>query len=142
MRKLYWSFLFIWASFFSQAQISDSSYKLKIIRKTDIEVAFSYYNQNGDHSAITGGIGTEKLLVYAPNLKLNHSFNDQHSIFFSGGADFITSASNDNIDFVKSSASLHDTRGFLNAGYSYKFKGKELVLNGGAGFSEIGRAHV
>lgn len=135
MRKLSWSLLFIWASFFSRAQIPDSSYKPQIIKETDIEVAFSYYNQNGDHSAVTGGIGTEKLLVYAPGLNVNHSFNNHHSISFSCGADFITSASKDNIDFVKSSASLHDTRSWLNAGYSYKFKGKELTLSAGSGFS-------
>ena len=135
MRKIYWSLLFLWASFFSVGQTPDSSYKQVIVKKTEIQVAFSYYNQNGDHSAITGGTGTEKLLVYAPNLKVNHSFNARHSISFSGGADFITSASTDNIDFVKSSPSLHDTRGWLNAGYSYKFKGKELILDGGAGFS-------
>jgi len=135
MRKIYWSLLFIWASFFARAQNPDSSYKQEIIKKTEIEIAFSYYNQDGDHSAVTGGTGTEKLLVYAPHLKINHSFNDHHAISLSGGADFITSASKDNIDFVKSSASLHDTRSWLNAGYSYKFKGKELILDGGAGFS-------
>jgi hypothetical protein len=135
MRKLYWSLLFIWASFFARSQNPDSSYKQEILKKTEIEIAFSYYNQNGDHSAVTGGIGTEKLLVYAPNLKINHTFNDRHSISFSAGADFITSASKDNIDFVKSSPSLHDTRSYLNAGYSYKFKGKELMLNALSGFS-------
>ena len=135
MRKLYWSLLFIWASFLVRAQKPDSSYRPEILKKTEIELVFSYYNQNGDHSAVTGGIGTEKLMVYAPNLKINHSFNNRHSISFSAGADFITSASKDNIDFVKSSPSLHDTRGYLNAGYSYKFKGKELVLSAGTGFS-------
>jgi hypothetical protein len=135
MRKLYWSLLLLWASFITTLHAQDSAYRQVIVRKTEIEAAFSYYNQNGDHSAVTGGTGTEKLLVYAPNLKISHSFNNHHSLFFSGGADFITSASTDNIDFVKSSPSLHDTRAWLNAGYSYKFKGKDLVLNGGAGFS-------
>jgi hypothetical protein len=135
MRKIYWSLLFTWASFFVRGQSPDTSYKPEIIKKTEIEIAFSYYNQNGDHSAVTGGIGTEKLLVYAPNLKFSHSFSHHHSISVTGGADFITSASTDNIDFVTSSPSLYDTRTWLNAGYSYKFKGKDLTVSVGAGIS-------
>ena len=84
---------------------------------------------------MTGGIGTEKLLVYAPNLKLNHAFNNRESVSFSAGADFITSPSTDRIDYVMSSPSLHDTRTYFNAGYSYNFRGNALTLHGGSGFS-------
>jgi hypothetical protein len=135
MRKLCWSLLFLWAGFLARAQKSDSSYRPEILRTTDIELSFSYYNQSGDHSAVTGGIGTETLLVYAPNLKINHAFNQRESVSFSAGADFITSPSTDRIDFVMSSPSLHDTRTYFNAGYSYNFKGKSLTLRGGSGFS-------
>src|SRR5437868_3431544 len=46
-----------------QAQGQDSLYKQQRISRTDIEVLFGYYTQNGNHSAITGGTGTEKLHV-------------------------------------------------------------------------------
>lgn len=135
MRKIWWCFIFLWTSFLLQAQNTDTAYKQQVLKKTEIELAFSWYDQNGNNSAITGGTGTEKLTVYAPNLKINHAFNERNAVYFSLGADFITSASTDNIDFVKSSASLHDTRSYLNAGYSFKLKNTGLILNAGSGFS-------
>lgn len=135
MRKIFWFVLSLWATFLVKAQKPDSAYKFEVLRKTEIELSFSYYNQNGDNSAVTGGIGTEKLLVYAPNLKIKHAFNDRESVSLSGGADFITSPSTDRIDFVMSSPSLHDTRSYINAVYAYNFKGNALTLSGGSGFS-------
>jgi len=32
----------------------------------DADILFSYYSQDGDHSPVTGGIGTEELEVASP----------------------------------------------------------------------------
>jgi hypothetical protein len=135
LRKFLFSILLFWSSATALGQGSDTLYKKENLRRTEIELAFSYYGQHGDHSAITGGTGTEKLTVYAPNLKFRHAFNEKHSFYFNGGADFLTSASMDNIDHVVSSPSLHDTRGYASLGYSYHFRGRDLTLSGDAGFS-------
>ena len=39
-----------------------SSYKPKPLKVDEINMVSSYYSQNGDHSAITGGIGTERVV--------------------------------------------------------------------------------
>ena len=47
---------------FSQYQDKDTSFYIaKPLKFDEINLVSSYYKQNGDHSAITGGIGTEKV---------------------------------------------------------------------------------
>ena len=47
---------------FSQYQDKDTSFYIaKPLKIDEINLVSSYYKQNGDHSAITGGIGTEKV---------------------------------------------------------------------------------
>src|SRR5579862_1696736 len=123
------------AAFSSKAQVQDSSFQKKNLAKSDIEVVFSYYNQNGNHSAITGGIGTEKLSVYAPDINYSHTYKSADVLQINGGADVITSASLDNIDFVVSSASRHDVRTHINAGYSKHFSALNTDLELGTGAS-------
>jgi len=45
---------------FSQSTAKDSSaYKTRPLKVDEINIVSSYYAQDGNHSAITGGIGTE-----------------------------------------------------------------------------------
>ncbi len=49
-------------SAFSQSNDTDTtSYKSKKLQFDEANLVSGYYNQNGDHSAVTGGIGTQKL---------------------------------------------------------------------------------
>ncbi len=49
-------------SAFSQSNDVDTSgYKSKKLQLDEVNLVSGYYNQNGDHSAVTGGIGTQKL---------------------------------------------------------------------------------
>lgn len=115
-------------------QAHDSTYQKKTVSKTSIELVFSSYRQDGDRSAVTGGIGTEELNVYAPGLNLVHEAK-KHTVAFSIGGDFITSASTDRIDTVQSSASLHDLRTYTNISYSQRFGEKGIEIGAGTGFS-------
>ncbi|MEZ4961165.1 MAG: DUF3570 domain-containing protein [Saprospiraceae bacterium] len=118
-----------------KAQKPDTAYQKKTLSKTDIEAVFSYYGQDGNNSAVTGGTGTEKLTVYAPNLKIAHHFKGRNTLAFSGGVDVITSASTDNIDFVVSSASRVDARSHADFDYRRELKNAPVGIAGGAGFS-------
>jgi len=93
----------------------------------------SYYTQDNDHSAVTGGIGTENLQVYVSQLSLDHRPDSSNIFHIDTGVDVISSASTDNIDFIKSSASKVDLRTHINAGYSHLFnkKGTTAGINGG-----------
>ncbi|MFI5135607.1 MAG: hypothetical protein ACHQD9_07120, partial [Chitinophagales bacterium] len=117
-----------------KAQKSDSIFQKKNISTTDIRLLFSYYSQDGNNSAVTGGIGTEKLNVYAPNLSLAYS-KGKSTVRFDGGVDVISSASTDNIDFVVSSPSKVDNRIYAHAGYERSFPKSNLTLGAKTGFS-------
>ena len=100
----------------------DSVYVNRRLTENDISVLFSYYTQDGDHSAVTGGNGTEKLQIYAPSLSFSHEIDSTHTILFDAGVDLISSASTDRIDYNMSSASYHDFHFHGTAGFSHYFK--------------------
>jgi len=113
----------------------DSLYKKQRIARTDIQVLFGYYRQNGNHSAITGGTGTEKLQVYSPEFTLTHQPDSNHTYTLNAGIDVITSASLDNIDFIASSASRTSGRLYINPGYSYQIKNSRTRVGFNTGIS-------
>jgi Protein of unknown function (DUF3570) len=108
---------------FSQTATDSSAYKNKKLKISEINFVTGYYHQDGDHSPVTGGIGTEKLSDIATTfeLKLNkydHK-NRKRDISFELGLDHYTSASSDKIDpNTISSASSQDLRIYPSASYS------------------------
>ncbi len=110
------------------AQQADSIFSKQKVKSTQFEYLFSYYQQEGSHSAITGGRGTEQLKVYINKLNITHAIDSFNTILIEAGMDIISSASTDNIDFSVSSASAKDNRFWIAAGYQRGFKdGKQLV---------------
>lgn len=80
----------------------------------------SYYQQDGNNGAVTGGIGTEKLTDFANIIILNVPLDSVNSIGLYGGADYYSSASTDNIDRFMSSASSSDVRSFATVSFNHK----------------------
>ncbi len=107
MRKISLSIIGIFAgllSVFSQETAdSTSEYKSKKLTLEEVNIVSSYYRQDGNNSAVTGGIGTEKLSDYANviDVKLNKyskkNINLKHTIGLEIGVDHFTSASSDNV---------------------------------------------
>ena len=118
--------------FFTSAQL-DTTTRIKV-NKTEVEFLYNQYFQEGNNSAVTGGKGTEKLVVYGPSLKWKRIFGD-HKLDVQLGSDIISSASTDKIDFEVSSASKTDARAYTDIEYSRFFPKNNLSLNGGLGFS-------
>ncbi len=125
---------FAFYSYFAKAQDSIPASAQKRINKTEIEVLYNHYVQDGNHSAVTGGIGTEKLTVYSPSIYLKSTLG-KNVYTLKGGADIISSASTDNIDYVLSSASRLDARTYAQFDYSRTLKNDNTIFSGGAGFS-------
>lgn len=77
---------------------SDSTdYSARALHVDEINLVSSYYSQNGDHSAITGGIGTEKVTDISNGIDLKlawlgHS-NNKNTLSLGLGYDHHTSAS-------------------------------------------------
>jgi hypothetical protein len=74
-----------------------SDYKLRKIHVDEVDFVTSYYNQNGDHSAVTGGIGTEKVTDVANGLNINlvwlNKANNKNTLEVGLGFDYHTAAS-------------------------------------------------
>jgi len=129
-------------SAFSQYNTSDSSlYKSRKLNLDEVNFVSGYYHQNGNNSAVTGGIGTEKLTDFANTIDLTLSKYDsklrKHILGVEVGVDHYTSASSDKIDpRTISSASMSDTRFYPSATWNIQneTKGTNFGLN--ASFSK------
>ena len=96
--------------------IADSTgYQSRKLKVDEINLVSAYYTQTGNNSAVTGGIGTEKLSDLANTIDVQMSkFNKRgrkNAFTFELGIDHYSSASSDKIDpSTISSASSADTR--------------------------------
>jgi hypothetical protein len=68
------------------AQVKDSTTTFKrVLENTEVDVLLSYYNQDGVHSAVNGGIGSEKLSDIASNIVVAVPLNDDDVLTFDVG---------------------------------------------------------
>lgn len=126
--------------FLSHAQDNKDTTKVQL-DDVSIDFLFNYYEQDGIHSPVTGGRGTEQLTNVAPSIIVNIPLDSVRSISFSGGVDYYTSASSDNInnpylevDHV-SSASADDFRAYSNVGFKQKNNQKKTTYSALLGMS-------
>src|SRR4029078_13645954 len=114
MKELFLSVIgmyFMMAAAFSQSGKPDSTYKKRKLTFEEANLVSSYYRQDGNNAAVTGGIGSEKLtdLSNSIDLKLYRydRRNRKHSFTGEFGIDHYTSASSDKIDPHTISSASH-----------------------------------
>lgn len=125
---------------FSQST-TDTAYKNKKLSLEEVNFVSGYYNQDGNHSAVTGGVGTEQLTDLANTFELKFSKYDnrlrKHALSFELGIDHYTSASSDKIDpYTLSSASHADTRIYPTLGWSIQNEQKGTTFGLTGSFSK------
>jgi len=100
----------------------------------DVDILFSYYDQDGDHSPVTGGIGSEALQVVSPVVVIGWRMNEKWTLSADIGVDQMSSASIGAIQMELSSASIPDgdTRTFGNFRAGRKFGNQTLGFTVGA----------
>mgnify|MGYP002713015120 CR=1 FL=1 len=125
----------IFTSIAGHAQEQDSTFIKKDVKSTKFDFLFSYYQQDGNHSAVTGGEGTEKLDVFINKINITHVIDSANTLYLEGGVDVISSASTDRIDMNMSSASAVDSRLWVSAGYQYTAKSNRFSVGGKPSFS-------
>lgn len=145
MRKIYLHVLFMYFGILSTyaqtrpepAKADSSKYQSRKLKVDEINLVSAYYHQNGNNSAVTGGIGTEKLSDFANTIDIQMSkFNKRgkkNTFLFELGVDHYTSASSDKIDpSTISSASSADTRIYpsLNWTHSNEETGNSFGFTG------------
>ena len=97
----------------------NSGYVKKKLPKNQIKALYGFLGQDGDHSAVTGGTGTEELQVHSARVLYVKKARKNQKWLIKSGVDRIASASTDNIDFFESSASRKDYRIQANVGKMY-----------------------
>lgn len=145
MKKIYLHVLFMYFGILSTyaqtrpepAKADSSKYQLRKLKIDEINLVSAYYHQDGNNSAVTGGIGTEKLSDFANTIDIQMSkFNKRgkkNTFLFELGVDHYTSASSDKIDpSTISSASSADTRIYpsLNWTHSNEETGNSFGFTG------------
>ncbi|MCD6012803.1 MAG: hypothetical protein K0Q79_2665 [Flavipsychrobacter sp.] len=141
MRKLSLSILALFFQLFSAFSQSDTSaYKQRKLKPAEVNFITSYYVQDGENAAVTGGVGSEKLTDFANILELKIVGGDkrerQHNLTLDVGFDHYSSASSDKVDpTTLSSASSEDGRFYPSITYDVTNKAKTLTAGGIASFS-------
>ena len=73
-------------------------YKKRVLESAELQILTSYYQQDGDNAAVTGGRGTEKLTDVHPTVILALPLNEDDVLTASFGVSAYTSASSSNVD--------------------------------------------
>lgn len=126
---------------YSQTTPTDSTtYKSQKLKIDEINLVSSYYKQDGDNSAVTGGVGTEELTDIANTIDVKliryNKAGKKQTFDVEVGIDRYTSASSDRIDLkANSSASSEDVRFYPSLSYMVENEEKGTTLGVGVSSS-------
>lgn len=125
---------------FSQTTGEDSAYKSRKLTYEEANLISSYYHQDGNNAAVTGGTGSEKLSDIANSIEVKfHKYDSKlrkHNFSFELGIDHYTSASSDKIDPATiSSASAADTRFYPSINWTREDAKKDVTIGAGVSYS-------
>ncbi|MET0759406.1 MAG: DUF3570 domain-containing protein [Flavobacterium sp.] len=138
MKKLLYIALF--ASFSGFAQEKDSTavaFKKRVLESTEVDFLISYYKQDGQHSAVAGGKGTENLTDITPTFVVTMPLNEDDVLTVDAGLSAYTSASSSNINpfdtdnpspwQASSGASMQDALTSLSVSYSHSSDDRNTI---------------
>ena len=140
MKKVIISIIALFGFFNAQAQENTNPEPSKKLSLDEINLVSSYYKQDGNNSAVTGGVGSEKLTDISNSIDVVLVKYDKklrkNKYTFDVGIDHYTSASSDKIDLkANSSASSADTRIYPSLGWSRENEAKGSTLMAGISYS-------
>jgi len=108
---------------YTQTVTDTSTYQPRKLTVDEVDFVTSYYGQNGSHSAVTGGIGTEKVTDLANGLDLHMLWmgnnNNKNHLDLGMGFDYHTAASQAYIS-VTGASSPTGTRLYPSASYTFE----------------------
>ncbi|MDL5513345.1 DUF3570 domain-containing protein [Arenibacter sp. M-2] len=146
MKKL-GSILFLglisWAGF---SQGNNQEYVKKVLETPEVELLYSYYSQDGNNAAVTGGEGTEKLTDMTPTIIVSIPLGEDNVLTLDAGISAYTSASSSNINpfdgnktaspWVESSgASKSDALTYFHPTFTHSSKNRNNILSGNIAIS-------
>ena len=140
MKKVIISIIALFGFFNAQAQENTNPEPSKKLSLDEINLVSSYYKQDGNNCAVTGGVGSEKLTDISNSIDVVMVKYDKklrkNKYTFDVGIDHYTSASSDKVDLkANSSASSADTRIYPSLGWSRENEAKGSTLMAGISYS-------
>ncbi len=122
--------VFAFVKSYSQTeQDSTKVYKKRVLETTEVDFLTSYYSQDGDNAAVSGGIGTEELTDVTGTFVVSIPLNDDDVLTIDAGVSAYTSASSSNVGpfddgpadpfQASSGASISDLWANLTGSYSH-----------------------
>lgn len=146
MKKyLIYSILLLSVTSFAQTQTATPTFKKRVLESTEVDFLASYYVQDGSRSAVSGGIGSEKLTDIASNITIAMPLNDDDVLTVDVGISAYSSASSSNINPFNSSGASggngdddddDDRNGYANTGVSPQPYGSPWQASSGASRSD------
>ncbi len=137
--KIIYYLLFLSGFAFSQEKDSTVVFKKRVLESTEVDFLASYYKQDGLHSAVSGGIGSENLTDIASNIIVAIPMNDDDILTVDAGISAYTSASSSNINpfdsnkpnpwQASSGASAQDALASLVVNYSHSSDDRNFIWN-------------
>jgi len=123
-----------------------STYQKKVLESTEIDILMSFYAQDGIHSSVAGGEGTEELTDVTSSIVVSLPINADDVLTVDIGISAYTSASSSNIDpfssdkpanpwYASSGASMGDVLVHGLADYSHSSEDRNTIISGNIGFS-------
>ena len=91
-------FLLFGLKAFSQDSADGTEFKKRVLESAEVDFLLSYYNQDGSKSAVSGGIGSEKLTDVATNIVIAMPLDDDSILTVDLGISSYSSASSSNIN--------------------------------------------
>lgn len=148
---------------YAQTTPTDSlkTYKKRVLESTEVDYLMSYYEQDGTHASVTGGIGNERLTDITPTFIVAIPLNADDVLTVDAGISAYTSASSSNLDpfdssgasggeyeddkkatgvtgtpwVASSGASAQDVWGTINASYSHSSDDRNNIWTANVGFA-------
>ncbi len=120
-------------------------YKKRVLEAAEVDFLLSYYKQDGIHSSVSGGVGSENLTDLASNIIVSMPLNVDDVLTIDVGVSAYTSASSSNINpfdaantnpwQASSGASQSDQLTSLVANYSHSSDDRNFIWNADVSFS-------
>lgn len=131
--------LFSVVSFAQEIDSTEVAYKKRVLESTEVDFLMSYYQQDGIHSAVSGGKGMEKLSDITPTIVVSMPLNDDDVLTVDAGLSAYSSASSGNINpfdsntpspwQASSGASAQDALTTLVVNYSHSSDNRNTIWN-------------
>ncbi|WP_422084210.1 DUF3570 domain-containing protein [Ulvibacterium sp.] len=127
------------------SQNESTGYKKRVLETTEIDLLFSYYGQDGNNAAVTGGEGTEELTDATSSIVVQIPMNEDDVLTVDVGISAYTSASSSNVNpldgnpnrqvspfSASSGASRKDQLVHFNPSYQHSSDDRNSVWTGNA----------